>query len=310
MRSSRGYLFILGATLFWGVSATAAKVLFTHQVDTLILVQMRMTLSCVVLLAFFLLFKRRLLRVGLKDLYRFALLGIVGMAGSNFTYYFNIRQTNVATAILMQYMAPLLVLVYAAVSGDESLTFRKIAAALVSLAGCFLVVAGRDFSLAGIGPAGLLSGCGSACCWAFTNIWLRRLVKRYNIWTCLIYAFIFASLFWLVIDPPWRIIAAAYPADLWGIFFVFAMISILIPHSFYFAGIRRLTASRAIITATFEPVVAILSAFLILREELTAVQLGGGAVVLAGVAILQIGRAAGAPAPADPAPTAVMEGEE
>src|SRR5260221_582012 len=223
MRLFRGYLFILGATLFWGVSATVAKVLFSRQVDTLILVQMRMTLSCIVLLAFFLLFKRHLLRVRVGDLYRFALLGIAGMAGANFTYYFTIRETNVATRILLQYMAPLLVLAYAAASGDESLGFKKITAGVVSFAGCFLVVAGRGFSSFSLSRIGLLSGIGSAFCWAFTNVWLRRLLKRYNVWTCLIYAFLFASIFWLLINPPWNIVAAGYPASLWGVFFGVAM---------------------------------------------------------------------------------------
>ena len=289
MRPFKGYLFILGATLFWGVSATLAKVLFTRHVDTLVLVQMRMTLSCIILLAFFLLFKRHLLRVRAGDLYRFALLGIAGMAGSNFTYYFTIRETNVATAILLQDMAPLLVVAYAAASGDESLGLRKIGAGLLSFAGCYLVVAGRDFSGFSMSRIGLLSGIGSAACWAFTNVWLRRLLKRYSVWTCLIYALLFASVFWMAINPPWSVASAGYTPSLWAVFFGFAMISILIPHSFYFAGIRELTASQAIITATFEPVVAILSAFMILGELLTGVQLAGAAIVLVAVAVLQLG---------------------
>ncbi len=289
MRSIRGTLFILGATFFWGVSATVAKLLFTEHVETLVLVQMRMTLSSIVLLVFFLIFKPQLLRAGPRDMVRFALLGIVGAAGSNFTYYFTIRETNVATAILLQYLAPLLVLGYAAASGDEALTPRKVAAGVVSLAGCFLVVAGKDFSVLNLSTLGLISGLGSAFCWGFTNVWLRRLLKRYNVWTCLIYGFLFASLFWLVINPPWKIINAGYSSHLWAVFFGFAMISVLIPQTLYYAGIRTLTASRAVITATFEPVVAIGSAYIILGETLTPVQIAGATVVLSAVVILQTG---------------------
>jgi drug/metabolite transporter (DMT)-like permease len=298
MRIFRGTLFILCATFFWGVSATLAKLLFTEHVGTLVLVQMRMTISCIVLLVFFLIFKPGLLRAGPGDMLRFALLGILGAAGSNFTYYFTIRETNVATAILLQYLAPLLVLAYAAWSGDERLTASKIAAGVVSLAGCFLVVAGKDLSVVNLSPLGLLSGLGSAFCWGFTNVWLRRLLRRYNVWTCLIYGFLFASLFWLVINPPWKIAAAGYPGRLWAVFFGFAMISVLIPQTLYYGGIRYLTASRAVITATFEPVVAIGSAFIILGETLSPVQIGGALVVLSAVAILQIGTQAEA---ADPA---------
>ena len=46
-------------------------------------------------------------------------MGIIGGAGSNFTYYFTIAQTNVATAILLQYMAPLGVLSFAVVTHEK-----------------------------------------------------------------------------------------------------------------------------------------------------------------------------------------------
>ena len=66
------------------------------------------------------------------------------------------------------------------------------------------------------------------------------------------------------------------------------MISILIPHSLYFAGMRYLTASRGIITATFEPIVAIVSAYLILGESLSAVQMLGAVLVISAIALLQL----------------------
>ncbi len=288
MKHLRGYLFIIGATIFWGVSATVAKFLFTKHIDTLVLVQMRMSISCVILVAYAAIFKRDILKVRMRDLPRFLLLGLIGGAGSNFTYYFTIQQTNVATAILLQYLAPLFVLLYAAIAKEEHVTPGKIAAGFVSLIGCYLAIVGTQFSLLSINQLGLLSGLASAFCWGFANVWLRRLVQRYNVWTCLVYAFIFATLFWLFINPPWAIASAGYSAGTWRIFFFFAVISILIPHSLYFGGIRYLTASRAIITATFEPIVAIASAFLILGESLSAVQLGGAALVLIAIGLLQL----------------------
>jgi drug/metabolite transporter (DMT)-like permease len=288
MNRFKGYLYILGATLFWGISATTAKFLFSKNFGPLVLVQMRMSLSCLMILVYFLISKRKFLIVKISDLPLFAALGLIGGAGSNFTYYFTIHQTNVATAILLQYLAPLLVLVYAAVTKEESPTIVKTIAGIVSLGGCYLAIAGKDFSLLNINNLGLLTGIVSAFCWAFTNIWLRRLIKRYSVWTCLIYAFIFASLFWLVINPPWVIVQAHYSLETWETFFIFAVISILIPHSLYFGGIRYLTASRAIITATFEPVVAIVSAFLFIGEVLSPLQIIGAVLVISAIAILQL----------------------
>ena len=288
MKSIRGYLFVIGATVFWGFSATIAKFLLTQHVDALVLVQTRISISCLLLLVFFLLFRRDVLRVELKDLYRFALIGVIGVAGSNYAYYFTIQQTNVATAILLQYLAPLIVLGYMAITGEEKLTFIKLLAGIISLAGCFLAVAGKDFSILSINRLGLISGLSAALCWAFTNIKIKYLLHKYSVWTTLIYSFIFASLLFMFLNPPWNLITAGYPPGLWGMFVLVAVLSILIPHSFYFAGNSLLPASRAVITGTFEPIVAIISAFVFLNETLVPFQIAGAVLVISAIAILQL----------------------
>jgi len=287
MKSLKGYLFILGASLFWGVSATAAKFLFSRNVDVVILTQTRLTFPFLIMAAAFLLFRRDLLVIRPRDLYKFALLGVIGGVGSTFTYYYTIEQTNVATAILLQYLAPLFVLAYAAISRTERLTAFKVMLGLLSCAGCLLAIAGNDFSVVKLNRTGLLSGLCSACCWGFTNVWLRHVLKSYTIWTALVYSLFFASACSMFLNPPWHIAAANYSGAEWLTFLVFGVVSILIPEIFYFSGIKYLTASTAIITATMEPVIAILSAYLFLREILAPVQIAGALMVILTVIILQ-----------------------
>jgi drug/metabolite transporter (DMT)-like permease len=288
MNRGRGYLFILGAAFFWGISATVAKYLFTRDFDPLLVVQMRTTISCLILVPAFLAFRPRLMRVSPRDLPDLALLGIVGVAGSNFTYYFAIRETNVATAILLQYLAPVLVLGWAAMTREEKFTPLKAAAAAASLTGCFLAIAGDDLGVLRLSGPGLAAGLGAAFCWAFTNIWLRRLVKKYSVWTCLAWSFVFASLFWSCINPPWAIAAAGYGADTWSVLLLFAVISVLIPHSLYYNGVGRLSASRAIITATVEPILAIATAAIFVGERPGPARIVGAVMVLGAVALLQL----------------------
>jgi DME family drug/metabolite transporter len=61
----------------------------------------------------------------------------------------------------------------------------------------------------------------------------------------------------------------------------------LIPHSLYFTGVRYLTASQAIITATFEPVIAIISAFILLHEILGPIQILGALLVIIAIVLLR-----------------------
>ena len=165
MKSPRGYASILLATTFWGLSATLAKVLFLRHVDTLSLVQTRTTFSCLTALVLLAAFRPRVLRIRLRDAYKFALLGILGVAGSNYFYYVAIERTGVATAILLQYLAPLLVLAYAAVSGEERITRWRIAAAFLSVAGCFLALGGTGAAFLRLDRLGVIAGFCSALCW-------------------------------------------------------------------------------------------------------------------------------------------------
>ena len=290
MKELKGYFLIMLAAVFWGISATIAKFLLNQSLDTILIVQTRVTFSFVFLLAGYLLFRRDLLRVHLKDLYRFALLGICGVSGANFTYYFTIKESTVATAILLQYTAPLLVLAYAALSREEELTPVKFGAAGVSLLGCFFAVGAYDAGTLELTPIGLVSGIGSIVTFAFMTIYIRHLVMKYSVWTVTIYTFGFASLFWLVVNPPWEIAAATVSGETWGALFVLAIISVLIPHTAFFSGLQYVVPARAMITSTLEPIVAIASAALFLGEYLNPLQVVGAVLVLAAIAVLQLKR--------------------
>lgn len=286
----RGYLSIATATLFWGFSATIAKFLFKHEVDLLMLVQMRSTLSFVVLFIILFVSKREYIKISNNDIPRFALLGIIGIAGSNFTYYFTLNEINVATAIIMQYTAPVLVVLYAVLSGSERITFIKLASAFLSLVGCSLVVRIFDVQFLNLSKIGIISGVASALCWAFFNIYGKKIGSKYNIWTNLTFGLMFAGIFWLFFNPPWKIFNSGYTLNDWLVFFVFAIISVLIPYFFYFNGLKHITSSSAIITSTLEPVVAIVSAWVIVGERLSLTQVVGSALVLKSVILLQIKR--------------------
>ena len=293
MSSFRGYLFILGAALFWGGSAVIAKLLLNQNIPPFVLVQMRVTFSFLLIAGFYLVFKRDLLRVRTRDLYRFALLGVIGVAGANFTYYFTIHLTNVSTAILIQYTAPLLVVGYGALTREEHIGPVKVIAAAVSLAGCYFALGGTQLSLPNISVLGLVSGIGSAVCWAFTNVYLRHLLKDYKVWTVLTYSFLFATFFWFFFMTPWQFVQQDFSVSDWLMFVGFAAISVLIPHSLYFIGMQYIVPSRAIVTATFEPVVVIVGSFLILGDSMTPVQIFGAVLVMTAIAILQMKREEG-----------------
>ena len=100
-----------------------------------------------------------------------------------------------------------------------------------------------------------------------------------------------ASLFWLLVNPPWKLMAAHYSSAQWLFLLLFSLLSVLAPFSFYFAGLQHLEPTRAIIVSCLEPVFAIVIAAIALGEVMRPLQILGIALVLAAITVAQYDRA-------------------
>jgi drug/metabolite transporter (DMT)-like permease len=133
-----------------------------------------------------------------------------------------------------------------------------------------------------------VTGVASAFCFAFLNVYTRRVLGRYTLWTTVFYSLVFASAMWMIIQPPWTLVSEPVDGKTWGVLVLFAVLSILIPHTLYFSGLRFVVPSRAIIVSTLEPIVAIVSAALLLGEYLQQLQVVGATVVIGAIVVLQM----------------------
>jgi drug/metabolite transporter (DMT)-like permease len=275
------------AALLWGSSATAAKSFFQHDISPLLVVESRVIIAAVVLTMFLLITRPQMLKVKLVDLKDFALLGIIGVAGSNYTYYAAIKETSVAIAILMQYTAPVLVALYMVVTRQEKISRIKTAAIILSLVGCTIMLGVFDNDVR-ITSLGIVLGILSAFCFAFFNIYAKVANKHYSIWTLITYTVISASIFWIVFDCVVNTgIRLSGGSELLTLS-LFSFMSILLPYVFYFRGLKILKPSTAIVVSTLEPVVAIVTAFIFLGETLQLVQIAGGVFVVGAVILLEV----------------------
>jgi drug/metabolite transporter, DME family len=299
----RGYLYIAGAALFWGISAALGRAAFTghllpggvslgdslKKIDPLILSQSRVTLSLFVLLPVLLL--RRggaALAVPGRDLVRFFLLGVLGVAASNYLYYVAIQRTNVATAIILQYTAPVWVLLYTVARGAQRPSLRRSAAVGLAVVGCALavgLVGSGGFRMDSLGVTAALL---AAFSFAFYNVGGHSVLARYDRWKVLLWVLVGAAAFWMVVNPPWKIVAAHYGREQWGFMAVFALVSVLGPFSCYFAGLQHLEPTRAIVASCLEPVFSIVIAALALGELLRPMQTVGIVLVLVAIVLIQM----------------------
>jgi drug/metabolite transporter, DME family len=223
------------------------------------------------------------------DLLQCLILGMLGVAASNYFYYVAIQKTSVAIAIILQYTAPVWVLVYVVARGQQKLSLQKVTAVAVAIAGIALTIGiwGTHASSRHLDTYGLFAALLASFSFAFYNVGGHRILARHDRWRVLTWTLASASVFWLVVNPPWKVVAAHFTPAQWTFLFVFSMISVLGPFSLYFLGLQYLEPTRAIIASCLEPVFSILLAAVVLGESVGAIQVLGIVLVLSAIVIVQ-----------------------
>lgn len=223
-----------------------------------------------------------------RDLLHTMLLGVFGVAASNYFYYFAIEKTNVATAIILQYTAPVWVLIYMVGRGLQKPTVQRVSAVGLAAVGSALAIGLVGAGGLRINAAGVTAAVLAAFAFAFYNVRGHDILARYDRWKVLLFTLGSAGAFWMIVNPPWRIAAAHYGREEWAFLLIFAVTSALLPFSLYFAGLQHLDATSAIVASCLEPVFSILIAAVALGEVVRPIQILGILIVLAAIVLVQL----------------------
>jgi drug/metabolite transporter (DMT)-like permease len=291
-RSPRlGYALAATAATLWALNGSLARFLLDDHMPAARLAELRSLGAFLVVVAAVGLMRPRLLKVDRADLGRLALFGIVGLAGVQAFYFAAIARLDIGVALTIQYLGPLLLLVWLKLVHRRALPSGLWSAAALSSAGCFLVVGAYDPS--GLNGVGILAAFGSTVTFAVYLFAGERLGRRYQPATTLAWGLGLSSAFWLVTQPlwtfPWHILDsprnAAYAAYV-------VIGGTLVPFGCMIAATRHIPAARAGVVATLEPVLGALLAWPIHDQRLAPPQIIGGLLVVGAVVWVQSQRPA------------------
>jgi drug/metabolite transporter (DMT)-like permease len=282
-----GYLFVMLAAILWAVSGSASKFLFHNGVSPFQLVQLRTTLAVSTLWVWLLIRQPALLKITRKDLPYFFLLGI-SLASAQFTYLYAISKIQVAAAILLQYQAPLFVVLYSVIFARKRIGIFTVAAMLGAIAGCYLVVGAYGMDMGSMNHAGIIAGLTSAGAFAWYSIQSEYGMQRHTPWTVVFYALLFAALIWNILHPPLESFTHSYSAGVWWWIIFIGIFGTILPFGFYNKGINLIRSTHALITATLEPITAAVISYIFLNEIMEFWQVIGAGMVIGSIVLLQI----------------------
>jgi drug/metabolite transporter (DMT)-like permease len=304
----RGYLYILiGATL-WGVSSVVAKSLFNIGLPASEVVLVRLTLATFILFLVLLISNRNRIVISTRDLPYFLVFGTVAVLGNQFTFYLAVSKLQVAPAVIINYLSIFWVTLYAFLVQRQRISKMTVLSLLLAMSGCYLVMGGYHMDFFRLNRMGIIVAVLSSFFAAFYTLYGEKGLRRYDAWTLILYGFGIGAISCSIFVPPTRILTGGHSLKVWAAFLYIAVFSTLIPFGLYLKGIASIRATRASITATWEPVMSGLTAFFVLGEVLHGLQVLGGIAVILAVILLQIGREKTASLPArEPAESRTSE---
>ncbi len=234
----------------------------------------------------------------LKLLYRRDGVALVGFAlvGVTFLYtsfIFAVETGGISLAYLLLYSAPAFVAILAWLLLGERLTRLKVVLVSLVLIGIILFTRNDGTGITATFTSvawGLCSGLSYASCYIFGK-WI---LDRYSPIT--VYAFVLplgaVGLLPLVDFSP-------KPAKAWLLLIALAIVSTYLPYLLYLTGLKRVEASRAVLVATVEPVVAATLALAFFGERLGPMGLAGGGLILVAAVVSTWDRSSPRPHPSE-----------
>ncbi len=302
-RPALGYALVWSAVVLWSLNAVIAKVLLDSAgLSSLRLAEVRATGAALILVVAVAIIRPATLRTNRRELRFLAIFGIFGLAFVQLFYFVGIRRLDIGIALVIQYLAPVFVALWARFYVHEPVRRRLWLAIALCLLGLSLVVElWGGSSLDGLGVlACLVTAVAYA---AYVLMAEHSLEGGRDVYSLLAWGFSFAALFWAIFQPWWTFPVGVVDGSVsllgrfedvdvpvWLLLGYLVVLGTVVPFIFLVSALHHVPATRVTIVAMLEPVLAAIFAWIWLGEELAGVQIAGGLIVLAGVLLAQTAR--------------------
>lgn len=267
MSKKYSFVLIILAGCLWGTLGIFVRKFSEYGITSMSIVFIRSLLTAVCVLGAGELFRPKMLKFRLRDIWIFAGMGLLSIVFFNFCYFKAVTLMSLSAAAILLYTSPIFVMLLSALIFKERITVRKIVSAAVSLAGLVLVT-GFIGDAETVTFTGLLYGIGSAIGYALYSIFSRAAInKGYNALTVTGWSFAFAALF-SVLTADMGAIADMFSENtaMIGYSSLFSVCASVLPYVFYSVGLKGTENSIAAVVASAEPIAATLLGMVIYKE--------------------------------------------
>ena len=256
----------VGGTL-WGINGVMGNYLFLNKnVTTPWLIPYRLILAGFLLLGY-LYYKKESKIFDIlknpKDLLQIVLFGLIGMLGTQYTYFSAIQFSNAAIATVLTYFGPTLVLIYMCLREKRKPLKYEIVSICLSSFGVFLLATHGDITSLQISFKALVWGILSALSVVFYTVQPESLLKKYGASIVVAWGMMIGGIFITFVTKPWNI-NVTFDFVTFLVLMLIIVFGTIIAFILYLTGVNIIGPTKASIIACIEPVAATICAILFL----------------------------------------------
>jgi drug/metabolite transporter (DMT)-like permease len=294
---------VVAAATLWGINGSLMRAVLDAGLSDARLSAVRLSGTAVILLAWVAWRSPRYLRLDGRELLAHAAFGVLGLVMVQWLYVIAVARMDVALVLVIEYIAPLLVTIFAVAVWHEHVPRTVWLLTVVALGGLAIALGVGGDSLDTLSGVGVACALAASLAYAYYAIHAERLVRVRPGVVVVAIGMGFGAVFWAVAAPWWSFPVDALTDDVdlggnldasipgWLALTLIVVMGTVVPFSLMLAGLSRVRATGATVTAMLEPVVAGAVAWLWLEQRLTGLQVLGGVVVIGAVLGVQLLRA-------------------
>jgi drug/metabolite transporter (DMT)-like permease len=285
-----GLAIAIGGAVLFSTKAVVAKLLYRYHIDAVTLIAFRMLFSLPVFAAVAFWKMRSEAPLSRSDRWRIVGLGLLGYYLSSMLDFLGLQYISVGLERLILFLTPTFVLVISATVFKKRIGPFEWGALALSYCGIVLVFM-HDLAVGDVDSTvlGALYVLGSAVCYALYLLGTGEMVRRVGSLRLVAYAMCISSVAciaqFFILRPASLLVQ---PLPVYWLSLVNAVFCTIFPVFLTMAAVGRIGASTASQAGMVGPVSTLFLGYLVLGEPVTAVQLAGTGLVLAGITLLSM----------------------
>jgi drug/metabolite transporter (DMT)-like permease len=289
----KGILTIVLGAMLWGMTGSITEwVLANTDLSVPFILTVRLIIAGSSILAYLAFKKEDIFTVVKTPFWRnqVILFSIFGMVGLQFTFSMAIETSNAVVATLLQFSAPIFVVLYVSFSHKKWPPRFQIIGIAGTLAGLFLLLTNGSLSSLLVSTEALLWGVAVGLTFAFYTLYPSRLMKEWSVLTIVGWSMLIGGIMLGIVNRVWQsaewsIIGQPKMIFIMAILIFFGTLAFLL----FLGSMNYISAVETSILSSVEPLTVMIISVIWFDTMLQNVQMLGAMIMLIFVTWLSIG---------------------